>query len=106
MELLDLENDLSLAIDFPSLPASLEHEGRKPFKIDLSSIDSTLDYAITEDGSTIKSAVHKDYNCLQDVNVFSAAANQRTLLQKNQGTKIIQFTSKRNKSGKSTYIGE
>ena len=25
MESLDLENDLSLAIDFPSLPASLEH---------------------------------------------------------------------------------
>ena len=30
----------------------------------------------------MKSVVHKDYNCLQDVNVFSAAANQRTLLQK------------------------
>ena len=25
MESLDLENDLSLAVDFPSLPASLEH---------------------------------------------------------------------------------
>ena len=82
MESLDLENDLSLAIDFPSLLASLEHEGRKPFKIDLSSIDSTLDHAITEDGSTMKSVVHKDYNCLQDVNVFSVAANQKTLLQK------------------------
>ena len=30
----------------------------------------------------MKSVVHKDYNCLQDVNVFSVAANQRTLLQK------------------------
>ena len=35
----------------------------------------------------MKSAVHKDYNCLQDVNVFSAAANQRTLLQKTKEQK-------------------